>query len=131
MQRRQFLISALAGSLASWMAISVASAAERKIFGAATWCAHSRRYFGDMVSDLQSAGADHRFARRAVSEQGSRDLLSRFRQPKADCPEFPCAESKHPDRVPRQDRDISFGRRYGPRLDRGPGPVHLDQVRTA
>lgn len=37
MQRRQLLVSALAGSLASWMAISVARAAQRKIFDAASF----------------------------------------------------------------------------------------------
>jgi thiol-disulfide isomerase/thioredoxin len=43
MQRRQFLISALAGSLASRMAISVASAAERKTFDAAGFEAAQQR----------------------------------------------------------------------------------------
>jgi len=43
MQRRQFLISALAGSLAPWTAISVASAAERKIFDAASFEAAQQR----------------------------------------------------------------------------------------
>jgi len=43
MQRRQFLISALAGSLASLMAMSAASAAERKAFDAASFEAAQQR----------------------------------------------------------------------------------------
>jgi len=43
MQRRQFLISALAGSLASWTAISAAGAVERKAFDAASFEAAQQR----------------------------------------------------------------------------------------
>jgi thioredoxin 1 len=43
MQRRQFLSSALAGSLASLMAMSAASAAERKAFDAASFEAAQQR----------------------------------------------------------------------------------------
>ena len=43
MQRRLFLISALAGSLAWWMATSAASAAERKVFDAASFEAAQQR----------------------------------------------------------------------------------------
>jgi len=43
MQRRLFLVSALAGSLASWMAMSAASAAERKAFDAASFEAAQQR----------------------------------------------------------------------------------------
>src|SRR5260370_21896937 len=43
MQGRLFLISALAGSLASWMAMSAASAAERKAFDAASFEAAQQR----------------------------------------------------------------------------------------
>jgi thioredoxin 1 len=43
MQRRQFLISALAGSLASWLTMTVASAAERKVFDAASFEAAQQR----------------------------------------------------------------------------------------
>ena len=43
MQRRQLLVSALAGLLASWMAISLASAVERKAFDAASFEAAQQR----------------------------------------------------------------------------------------
>ena len=43
MQRRQFLISALAGSLASWLAMSAVSAAERKAFDTASFEAAQQR----------------------------------------------------------------------------------------
>ena len=43
MQRRLFLISALAGSLASWMAMSAVSAAERKAFDTTSFEAAQQR----------------------------------------------------------------------------------------
>src|SRR5260370_35483438 len=43
MQRRLFLISALAGSLASWMAMSAVSAAERKAFDPTSFEAAQQR----------------------------------------------------------------------------------------
>jgi thioredoxin 1 len=43
MQRRLFLISALAGSLAWWVAMSAASAAERNVFDAASFEAAQER----------------------------------------------------------------------------------------
>src|SRR5260370_19187533 len=43
MQRREFLICALAGSLATWLPTSVANAAERKAFDADSFAAAQSR----------------------------------------------------------------------------------------
>src|SRR5260370_13462420 len=43
MQRREFLIRALAGSVAPWLTTSVANAAERKAFDADSFAAAQRR----------------------------------------------------------------------------------------